>query len=69
MGLQEPEQPVPFANGINWVKGSVHADSLALQLNEVFPRVMKRKPELDWRSRLPAWLTPRSLRRPVPPKV
>jgi len=75
---QIPEQPVPLGVSWNCVKGSVQADSLALQLKVEFPVLRSNKN--DWRrlrprSLRPAWLegssmAPSSLRRaPADPNV
>ena len=47
MGLQVPEQPVPLGSSWNSVKGSVHEDSLALQLNVEFPAFMLLRKRVD----------------------
>jgi hypothetical protein len=73
MMAQIPVQPVPLGVSWNCVKGSVQADSLALQLNVEFPVLRSMKyvwRRLRPRSLRPAWLEgsswePSSLRRPL----
>jgi hypothetical protein len=73
MMAQIPKQPVPLGSSWNSVKGSVQADSLALQLKVEFPVLRSKK--YVWRSLRPAWLagsswTLSSLRRaPADPNV